>query len=80
MMNVAQNTTHTLVVEKCLTAKVVAAELPNCQDEDKAVCFRITLDSKLNKIQGIAFEFQHTVLHGIVLDSQGKLLGTPGVP
>ena len=70
--DVAQNTTHTLVVEKCLTAKVVVAELPSCQDEDKAVCFRRTPDSKLNKIRGIASEFQHTVFHG-------KLLCTPGV-
>lgn len=48
------NTTYTLVVEKRSTAKVMAADLPSNQDEDKVVNLGITTDSKLNEMQGIA--------------------------
>lgn len=76
--DITQNTIHTLVVEKSLTAKVVAADLPSDKDGDKAVSLGITVDSALNEIQGIASESQHAVLHGIVLDSQQNGLGSKG--
>lgn len=52
--DITHNTTYTLVVEKRSTAKVMAADLPSNQDEDKVVNLGITTDSKLNEIQGIA--------------------------
>ena len=68
--DIVENTRHTLVVEKCSTVEEVAAKFPSDKDGDKAVSLGITTDLLLNDNQGIASVSQHTVLHGIIPDSQ----------
>nr|POE78187.1 hypothetical protein CFP56_35709 [Quercus suber] len=74
-----ENSRHTLVVEKCLTAEEVAAELPSEKDGDKAVNSGIAADLMQNENKGIAPVSQHAVLHGSIPDSQQVGLKNKGV-